>query len=164
MFDLRAVAAPHLLNLYSLCNETVSLYVILNDSRVCIDRIETTHSLRRVMNVGESLPLEKGAAGKVLLAGMNDADLKRLRVYSRWDELKKCKKDGFAVSVGEREEGVAGIAAPIMDANGDVHACITLSGPTVRFSEAFIVKMIPEVVKTADNISLDIGYRKDVTN
>jgi DNA-binding IclR family transcriptional regulator len=163
-FDLRAVAAPHLLDLYTMCNETVSLYIVLNDSRVCIERIETTHSLRRVMNIGESLPLAKGAAGRILLAWMPEAELKRLRVYSRLEELKKYKEDGFAVSIGEREEGVAGIAAPIMDANGEVHACITLSGPTVRFSDAFITKMIPEIVKTAEDISLDIGYRKGVQN
>ena len=49
-------------------NETASVYIAEGDSRICLDHVESTHSLRRVIPIGESLPLYKGAAGKVLLA------------------------------------------------------------------------------------------------
>ena len=159
--DLRSIAAPHMLTLYNLCNESVSLYVVLDGCRVCLDRIETTHSLRRVINVGDRLSLSKGAGGKILLAWMSAAEKQQqgIDVAPLTEELEKCKRAGYAVSIGEREEGVAAIAAPIFSANGEVIAAIGLSGPTIRFTVDFIQKIVPHVVTAAKGISANLGYK-----
>lgn len=161
--DLRSIAAPHMQTLYNLCNESVSLYVVLDGWRVVLDRIETTHPLRRVINIGDRLSLSKGAGGKVLLAWMTAAE----KVQHGFDslelaeELERCRSQGFSVSLGEREVGVGAIAAPIFAANGQVIAALGLSGPTVRFTYDFISKMIPHVKVTAELISTDLGYRAE---
>lgn len=162
--DLRAVAAPHLQNLHSLSNESVCLYVAMNNHRVCLDRIETTHPLRRVINIGDRLSLTKGAGGKVLLAWMSEREQQQEIASSQITtaELEKIKQTGFAVSIGERDEGVAAIAAPIFDVSGQISAALSMSGPTVRFTQEVIEKMIPLVVKTAKDISSALGYQEAV--
>jgi DNA-binding IclR family transcriptional regulator len=163
--DLRSLAAPHMLALYNMCNESVSLYVALDGRRVVLDRIETTHPLRRVINIGDRLSLSKGAGGKMLLAWMPEIERSQhgFEIPELTEELEKCKRQGFAVSAGERELGVGAIAAPIFSASGQVVAALGLSGPTVRFTNDFIHKMIPHIMRTAELISSDLGYRNEGT-
>lgn len=161
-FDLRSVAAPYLRQLYDQSNESVSLYVVLDGHRVCLDRIETTHPLRRVIHIGDRLPLTRGAAGKVLLAWMPDvkkeaSKIPRSSISSA--ELEKIKQQHFSVSIGEREEGVVAIATPVFDANGEVVAALSMSGPTVRFTSEFIDAMIPLIIKAGEQFSLALGYQ-----
>ena len=66
--ELRKVALPFMRDLNTLYNEGVSLYVIRDDQRICVERVESTLPLRRVINVGDRHPLTRGAAGRVLLA------------------------------------------------------------------------------------------------
>ena len=70
------LAKPYLRRLQQIFNETASIYVAEGDNRICLDHVESTHSLRRVIPMGESLPIYKGAAGKVLLAWANKAERK----------------------------------------------------------------------------------------
>ena len=71
------LAKPYLRRLQQLFNETVSIYIAEGDCRICLDHVESTHSLRRVIPIGESLPLYKGAAGRVLLAWTSDDERQR---------------------------------------------------------------------------------------
>ena len=50
------------------CGEEVSLYVLSEGNRICLEAVKSRHSLARVTAVGKILPLHCGAAGKVLLA------------------------------------------------------------------------------------------------
>ncbi|SFM12955.1 IclR family transcriptional regulator [Pelosinus propionicus] len=164
--DLRTIAAPHLQHLFSLSNESVCLYVVLDNHRVCLDRIETTHPLRRVIHVGDRLSLTKGAGGKVLLAWMTENQRQKYGITDSSlspNELDIIKQKGFSSSLAEREEGVAAIAAPIFNANEEIIAALSMSGPTVRFTQEVIGKMIPLVIKTANDISLDLGYKNKFT-
>ena len=39
---------------------------------------------------------------------------------------------GWAESVGEREDGVASVSAPVLDARGNILAAVSVSGPIQR--------------------------------
>jgi DNA-binding IclR family transcriptional regulator len=165
--DLRTIAAPYLQHLHSLSNESVCLYVALDNHRVCLDRIETTHPLRRVIHIGDRLSLTKGAGGKVLLAWMSESERQKHGITESSispNELDKIKQDGFYLSIGEREEGVAAIAAPLFNASGHIIAALSISVPTVRFTQEVIEKMTPLIIKSANDISLELGYKKSTTN
>ena len=73
-------------------------------------------------------------------------------------ELAIVKRQGYAVSHGERLLGLSAISAPIKDANDEVHYCLSVGGPTVRMqaNEADFVK---QVVKGAAAISRQFGGR-----
>jgi DNA-binding IclR family transcriptional regulator len=112
--DLNMVqtARPALEALRDELGESVQLYVRDGDRRVCALSLESPHGLRTIVPLGASLPLDVGSAGKVLrnLTGAK----------------------GWAESVGEREEGVASVSAPVLDVSGRVIAAVSVSGPIQR--------------------------------
>lgn len=61
--DFRRIAVPYMVQLRELYNESVGLYVPNKGYRVCIERIESTHPLKRILNIGDRLPLTRGASG-----------------------------------------------------------------------------------------------------
>lgn len=158
--ELRKVAIPFMRELNGLYNEGVSLYVIRDDERICIERVESTLPLRRVINVGDRHPLTRGAAGRVLLAYLPKERREALLAkdpFTTEESLEELRHGGYTVSLGEREEGVSSIAAPIQDARCEVIAAISLSGPSVRFEGSGFSDKIAKVKKTAELISKALG-------
>jgi DNA-binding IclR family transcriptional regulator len=96
--------------------ESTQLYVRDGDRRVCTVSLESPHGLRTIVPLGASLPLDRGSAGRVLRGDWNTK--------------------GWAESVGEREEGVASVSAPVLDGRGDVLAAVSVSGPIQRTSRS----------------------------
>ncbi|MBP1556597.1 MAG: helix-turn-helix domain-containing protein, partial [Oscillospiraceae bacterium] len=48
--DFRRISIPYMIQLRELYNESVGLYVPNKEHRVCIERIESTHPLKRILN------------------------------------------------------------------------------------------------------------------
>ena len=162
--DLNRIAAPYMRRFFEKYNESVTLYVVRDGHRVCIDRIETTHGLRRVVNIGDRLPLTRGASGKVLLAWLPERQKKEIWAADpvvSLPELEQIVRQGYAFSAGEREEGVGAVSAPIFDAVGQVVASLAIAGPTVRLTKKKLEGMIPMLLKTAAEISQALGYKKE---
>ncbi len=158
--ELRKVALPFMRDLNALYNEGVSLYVIREDDRICIERVESTLPLRRVINVGDRHPLTRGAAGRVLLAYLPAERRSQLLAkdpFTTEDSLDELRHGGYTVSLGEREEGVTSIAAPIQDARCEVIAALSMSGPSVRFEGPGFSDKIAKLKKTAELISKALG-------
>ena len=128
--------------------ESVHLYIRDGDTRTCIAAVEARHELRPFIQLGRPLPLRAGAAGKLLLAFADD-ETQRLELRparsgaasSRTrpgadlaDQLERIRTERWATSVGERENGVAAAATPIVDSRDRVVAALCISGPTTRLS------------------------------
>lgn len=111
---LREAARPALEDLRDKTGESVQLYVREGNRRICIESLESPHGLRTIVEVGASLPLDRGSAGKVLSG----------------------RQSTFAESVGEREAGVASVSAPVRDANDRIQAAVSVSGPIERLSKS----------------------------
>lgn len=124
--------------------ETVNLYVARDIVRVCIAQQESPQPLRHVVHVGDELPLWAGASAKVLLRNASSALLDRVARSSPYGEghvrrmrewIDEAAQQGFAASHGEREAGLSAVAVPILGRSGTVVAALTLSGPTIRFTD-----------------------------
>ncbi|WP_113701251.1 IclR family transcriptional regulator [Nonomuraea lactucae] len=144
------------------CGETVNLYVRQDVVRVSIAQEEGTRTLRHILRVGDELPLWAGGASKVLLIGAPGPVVRAVAARSPRGEsfhaelaaqIAAAERDGYAVSHGEREEGVSGIGAPIVDAEGRVVAAIALGGPTSRFTPDRITAFAARLVAAARRIS-----------
>ena len=147
-FDLRAIAEPTMRQLRDQLGESVHLYVRDEDARICIAAVEARHELRPFIQLGRPLPLYAGAAGKVLLAFADDdvrqQELKRAETERHKlanppgadlaRQLEQIRLDRWATSIGERENGVAAVAAPVTDSTGRVVAALSVSGPTTRLT------------------------------
>lgn len=140
--DLPTVAYPEMIALRDRTQETVSLYVRDGTDRVRVQRAEGPLTVRRVVGLGERLPLYLGASGKVLLAWIPPVERSRLLDQilppeferSRLEsELDAALRQGWSKSLEEREPGVASVAAPIMDRAERCVAAVAISGPLNRF-------------------------------
>jgi DNA-binding IclR family transcriptional regulator len=159
--DLRGIAKPYLVELRDLYNESVGLFVMSKTERVCIDRVLSTKPLHRVIDIGTRMMITRGASGKVLLAYQDEEFIKRLLredPYVSLKELEKIRKDGYAVSYNEHEEGLASVAAPIFNAQHRLEAALFISGPITRINRHNVNEIIKETVKFANAISKKIGY------
>lgn len=132
---LRDLSAEH--------KETVHLYVRRDTHRICIAQEEGPRALRHIVRVGDELPLWAGGPSKVLLADADDALLERVAERSpkgadhlpalrRWTT--QARKNGFAASHGEHEEGLSSVAVPVRSVSGRVVAALSFGGPSSRFT------------------------------
>lgn len=137
---LRGVAGPVLAQLVAETGESAQLYVLQGETRVCVESVESPNGLRTIVAVGQTLPLDRGSAGKVLRG-----DARVLR-------------QGWAESVGEREAGVASVSAPIIDVNGVVVAAISVSGPIERTTRSPGKRYADAVVAAAREIERAAGW------
>jgi DNA-binding IclR family transcriptional regulator len=60
---------------------------------------------------------------------------------------------GFAVSHGEREEGLSAVAVPLEGRSGAVVAALTLSGPTVRFTDDRVAEFTAALLAAATRMN-----------
>ncbi len=123
--DLEAVLRPALRRLRDHSGETASFYVRSGASRICLYRENSPRELRHHLEEGARLPLALGAAGKVLRALAGDHD----------EILRAVRRDGYALSRGERDPFIAAVAVPLLDQAGDLQGALCLSGLAARFTE-----------------------------
>ncbi|MBL8965696.1 MAG: IclR family transcriptional regulator [Spirochaetaceae bacterium] len=161
--DIRKIALPFMRDLNRIYDEGVSLYVVQDDERICVERVESSRPLRRVINVGDRHLLTRGAAGRVLLAYLPEEKRRKLvemDPFTTEEALEELRRSGYTVSLGEREEGVSSIAAPVWNARREVVAALAMSGPSVRFEGSGFTDKIAKVKKHADLISEALGRRE----
>jgi DNA-binding IclR family transcriptional regulator len=117
-----SLVMPVLRDLAAATGESASFYVRQGDQRLCLFRVDSARPVRDHLQVGALLPLNRGAAGRVLLACAGA----RGALYAR------IRREGVAVLAGDRDAEVAGVAAPVFDASGALAGAVTLSMPVQR--------------------------------
>lgn len=146
--------------------ETVNVYVPRDIYRVCIAQQESPQPLRHVVHVGDELPLWAGAAAKVLLRDAGPALLARVARSSPYGDghvrrlqewIDEAAVAGFAFSHGEREDGLSAVAVPIIGRSGSIVAALSLSGPTMRFTDQRIAEFATDLKEMAKRMS-DRGF------
>jgi DNA-binding IclR family transcriptional regulator len=140
-------ARPALMGLRDDVGESTQLYVREGDGRACVASFERATGLRTTVAVGAVLPLERGSAGKVLLAWAEDAG----RFGVAPDVLAEVRGQGWAESVAEREQGVASVSAPVFR-GGRVVAAVGASGPIARLGERPGERLAGRVVEAAREV------------
>ena len=171
--DVRTLALPIMVRLQDQTRETISLYVLEGDERVCVERLESPETVRIVARVGRRIPLYAGSAGKVFLAYLpetrRDSILAKTKLVPMTEKtitsmddlrvnLEKIRRLGYAVSRGEWVLEAAGVAGPVFDQKGQIAAVLTISGPSQRFTREKTLEMAELVKIGAAEISAELGY------
>lgn len=135
---LLATAQPVLVQLRDLTGESAQLYRRQGDVRVCVAAAERASGLRDTVPVGSELPMTAGSAAQVLLAWEDTDHVRRgLRgAHYTATTLAQVRRRRWAQSVGEREQGVASVSAPIAGPGGRVIAAVSVSGPIERLTRS----------------------------
>ena len=167
---------PVLESLVQQCNETTYVAILKEFHIIYLDVVETDLTVRVVPRVGARLPAYCTAAGKVQIAYMTDEELtnylpakemKRFTPNTITDreELKKhlalVAKQGHAIDNEELDVGVKCVGAPIRDYTRRIIGAVSISGPSMRFTDARLEKeLIPLVIQASEEISAKLGYHK----
>ena len=170
----KALIEPAMRELRDRFNETVNAYKRNGNWRICIEQVPSTHVLKRFANLGDSLPLWAGASGRCFMAWMTPEELAGLRaevpeeVLSRWDILmERCarvRREGFTISVAEREQGISSISSPVFDFSRLPVVVLAISGPSFRFTDNLVAQIIPTLVSKAQELSLALGAPEKMLN
>ncbi|MFM8865432.1 MAG: IclR family transcriptional regulator [Limnohabitans sp.] len=141
--SVESVVLPVLQDLAAATGESASFYVRQGEQRLCLLRVDSPRPVRDHLQVGALLPLERGAAGRVLLAFAGA----RGAVYAR------IRREGVAVLAGDRLAEIAGVAAPVFEAGGSLAGALSLSMPVQRLMST----MATPVRQAAQRISQLLG-------
>jgi len=171
--------SPYLRELNNTTGLLVSLRVLENEQMVIVDRVEGKDPVKVIVPVGTHQPLNHGAPGKLLLAYRYPKQSAQLReLMSRGkitkltertlmeprrleDELNKIRRLGYATSDGEAIRGTIGIAAPVWNSMGQVEAALALTAVESLCDMKQLIKFLPALKRTAENISQVLGYQPD---
>ncbi|WP_118178487.1 IclR family transcriptional regulator [Paraburkholderia phosphatilytica] len=126
--NLGDILLPLMRELAEGSGESVSFYVRDGEVRVCLHRVDSTHSVRFHVHEGDVLPLHSGSGGRALLAFGGEPG----------DAFERIRTDFYCVSIGERERETAGISMPVFGVQQTLRGVITLAGPSSRIDAAFI--------------------------
>ena len=170
--SLPEVAEPHLEALVAEVNESSSVSVLDGEDVVYVARVPVSRIMTVAISVGTRFPAYATSMGRVLLAGLPEAELDAY--LSKVDlahltsktvaspaalrsELAKVRAQGFALVDQELEEGLRAVAAPIKDRVGRVVAAVNISAHASRTSlESMRRNLVPPLMAAAARISADI--------
>lgn len=170
--DLVSSARPVLEALAEETRETVTIAVLSGDDVVSIDQITGTRSIVSVSWVGKRTPLHTTSTGKILLAFMDDLErdrrlaqpLERATKRSLVDpgqlrtQLDDIRRRGYAQTLEELEEGLNAVAAPVRQADGEVVAALSVSGPAFRVRAVDLPRLGRLTIEASDKISRRLGH------
>ena len=170
--DLVSTARPVLGDLAERTRETVTLGVLSGDEVVSIDQVTGTRSIVSVSWVGRRTPLHTTSTGKVLLAAMDDSEVAR-RAGRRLErstpnsitgpkelrsQLEQIRRQGYAQTLEELEEGLNAVAAPVRQADGTVVAALSVSGPAFRVRPVDLPRLGRLTIESAETLSRRLGH------
>jgi IclR family pca regulon transcriptional regulator len=168
--DLVALASPRLHQLAAATGETVNLAVLTGDRVLYLVRLRNSDLVTANIQVGSTLPAVHTSIGKLLLAHLDEADL-RARITDAsfppqhgpnakvsLDELRaefaQIRDQGWAVQDEELAYGLRSVAGPITGPDGRVVAGINLAVQARDWSAQRIVRELrPAVLATCGEIS-----------
>ncbi|GAA4246228.1 IclR family transcriptional regulator domain-containing protein [Dactylosporangium darangshiense] len=170
--SLPAIAEPHLEALVAQVNESSSVSVLDGADIVYVARVPTSRIMTVMISVGTRFPAYATSMGRVLLAGLEPADLdallagtepRRLTPHTVADaaalrcEIERARVQGWALVDQELEEGLRSVAAPIRDRAGRVVAALNLSTAASRRSAEEVRRdLVPPLLAAAARIERDL--------
>jgi DNA-binding IclR family transcriptional regulator len=172
--DVRSVARPHLVELNSTTGQTIHLAAYEAGEAVYIDKFDATQSLRMYSRVGRPAPLHCTAVGKILVSARPRAERERIAraiTYTRFtdrtidsperylDELDLVLGQGYAEDHEEHESFVNCVGVAVRNGTGDVVAAVSMSVPDMLLDHQQVLGALPQIRRTADAISEDLGWR-----
>ncbi|MCO5399044.1 IclR family transcriptional regulator [Ralstonia soli] len=170
--DLRSVARPALLRLNASLGDTVLLLVRSGFDAVCLDRVEGQYPIRTFTgDVGGRIELGVGQGALVILAHLPEAEqeevlrynLPRIRHYSVYDEVylrsevRKARECGYSAKTDGLLEGMAGIAVPVFDRNGNVVAALSVGTLANRLSADRLPIVYDMLLREANRLTTQIN-------
>jgi DNA-binding IclR family transcriptional regulator len=160
---------PELERLSREVDESVYLSRLAGNEALIIERIDSENNQIRIHDqLGLRIPMTIGAANKTMLATLPSKEaraiLKQLLPEEQVEEqiqlLKQVKKNGYAISHGERTEGTSSFAVAVVDGFGELVGSISIGCVSFNLTDERTAFLIEKVVETRERVSAKLGYRE----
>lgn len=157
-------ARPVLQQLADATSLTASLYVRTGSERILAVRVDGREPFRYELPEGRRLPLTIGS-GKTLLAFLAPAErssvLAALARAGTTDdaireltaELDTAHRNGYHVSIAERDPDVAAVSVPVLGPDGVATAALSVSSPVEKIDRPALVDLVPELRRASHALS-----------
>ncbi len=174
--DLHKVARSHLEELSHLTGETVFLAIEDSGQMVYLDKVEGVSMIRATASLGSRVPLHCGALGKAFLAALPDSRIAELtsgielKPYTQYtitrypqllEEIKRIRKQGYAVDNEEYLQDIFCLGAPIINQSDQPIASISVSMPVHKIDEKKKDEFASFIIRTAMNLSRRLGFTRN---
>ena len=146
-FDLDFAIEPILEQLSAATGERSSFYVFEGNLRSCLMRCDGSGAIQSPIRSGEVFPLDRGSAGRVILAALGEPG----------DLYERIRRRGFHVTRGERNSGIASVAAAVRGRHGAVLGSVSVSGPLARLTARVLQRHAPHAVLAARRLGEALG-------
>ena len=161
--DVVQIATPLMKQLRDETNESVALFKIDEDKRICIQRFVSLEVVTHNVSIGSKLDLAVGATGKSLLAFQPsefiEQIMKRVPDQERFlNDLAEIRETNKALSFDERGAGVNAISSAIFSLSGNVKYTLSITGPSVRFTKEKMEQWQERLLEEANKLSREMGF------
>ena len=173
---LTSILGPLIEQVSNAVQESCSAAVLDDDEIVYIARAATKRIMSVGLNVGSRLPAYCTSMGRVLLAGLPEAELdaylQRVPLTPFTErtitdpallkgELERVRESGFALVNQELELGLRSIAVPIRTSAGAVVAALNISTQAARIScPEMQSQLLPQLLRAADEARALLAHRQ----
>jgi DNA-binding IclR family transcriptional regulator len=147
--DPADLITPVLQDVVQATGESASYYVEQGGKRVCIYRVTSPHTVRYHIVPGMTMPFDRGAGGKMMLAFR--------RPYQ--PQFSAIRRKLVAHSIQEVGSDSAAISCPVFGMDGDLAGVISLTGPYTRFNREAQRRSTPILLAAARKCTLGLGGR-----
>jgi IclR family transcriptional regulator, pca regulon regulatory protein len=159
-----ALARPYVEEVHAQTGETTSVSVLDEGMIVYVIRIVASRLVHDNVAIGSRLPAYPAAMGRVLLAGLPEAELERYLRETEFKQLtsltvidparlrvviRQARQSGFAVNDQEMELGLRSIAVPITAPDGVTVAAMNIACSSVRISHVEMKRNFLPVLRAA---------------
>jgi IclR family acetate operon transcriptional repressor len=167
--DMREIARPQLAALTEATGETSTLSAPGEREAITVDYVQSPSYIRGVAQIGRPSVAHATAVGKVFLAWGGRPPEGHLASFTPRTitdrerlgaEVARVRVQGYARALGEREEELNAVAAPVFDSGGDLVAIVGVQGPSTRFDETAMGVALPFLLRAAASVSSALGHRE----
>ncbi|MDY3127064.1 MAG: IclR family transcriptional regulator [Corynebacterium sp.] len=150
---LLRVAEPILEELVRTTGESVQLYQLAGNVRMCIAAREPHEGLHNVVPVGSKLTLSSGSAAHIFAAFTNV--IAEDAIFSI-ETLDRARKTMISESIEEREAGLASVSTPVFDPEGHLIAVLSVSGSAERFRPSPTDKFGQKLIDASQKLTAEL--------
>ncbi|KAI3590795.1 Transcriptional regulator, IclR family [Cupriavidus sp. U2] len=149
-FRVNETVEPVLRRISYETRESAAFYVREGDTRACLVRVEGPGAVRHHVRVGERLPLT-GAPGRVLRAFAGESG----------EPYETIRRDGYFISMGEREPEVSSLAVPVFGIHWTLAGALCISGPISRLTREKLAEYVDLLLAAGKEVSYAISGSRD---
>ena len=152
--------------------ETANLGLMDTTEVVFVSQVETPHPIRAFFRIGSRGPIHASGIGKAILSQLPRTEVEtilqqtglpeftdrtRTTPQALFDDLEAVAVRGWALDDEERYDGMRCIAAPIRNAQGELVAGVSVSGPVSRLEDNAVAEIGAKVRRAAGEIERALG-------